>query len=202
MVSKRKRNIIFRLFIIVCLQWAFVQGQRTVSAQDTINLSVLSLNACDWDTLNVPVYASNFINVGSVGIKLKYDTTNLISNGLQNINSKLNGSIYNVTKGECIFAWATTNTPANIGNAKLFDMVYTYKGGISSVAFLPGCEIIDIKTYKPYIVKIDNGTINDTSGFTVNGKVTYDNVNSSPLKNIKLILFNKEGKAIDSTVSD
>ena len=203
MIFKFKDNFIIRLFIITCLLLTVVFDQLKVSAQDTIKLSALSLNACNGDTLHVPVYATNFNNIGSVGIKIKFDTVNLIPHGLQNINTGLSGSLYNISKGVCKFAWNTANnTPANIGNGKLFDLVYIYKGGMSFISFLPGCEIIDIKTYKAYKLGFANGIINDTSSYHIRGKVNYDNINSTPLKNIKLKLYNKVGQIIDSTLTD
>jgi hypothetical protein len=203
MIHKRHTPGIKHYFIIISfLLFTFHYSLFTVSAQDTIKLSIPSMFACDGDTLHIPVYAQNFNNVGSIGIKLKYDVSGLVPKGLQNVNQSLSGYLYNETAGQCIFGWAAMNTPANIGNDKLFDLVYTYKGGTSSVSFLPGCEIINMQTYKPFKIVSVNGLIDDTTGYSVHGKVIYDNSFSSPLKNVKLVLYNYEGQSIDSTFSD
>ena len=57
-----------------------------------------------------------------------------------------------------------------------------------------------------YVATMSNGIwrrpLSDIGGKTIQGKITYDNKYSTPIKNTKLYLKNSENITIDSTVTD
>jgi hypothetical protein len=173
-----------------------------LKVEEIITLSLPSETACSGDTLIFPLNVTNFNNVGSLGIKISFDNINLIYLGIRNQQAVLNGLLSNVIAGNVLgLAWTTTQEPVTLGDNKLLDIVFIVNGGISDLTFLPQCEIMNIKTFKPYKLNLINSSVNGSGYTAVAGSVLYDNKSLSPLVNVKVFLYNSGKMKVDSVLT-
>ncbi len=106
------------------------------------------LNSCTGNII-VPVYVTNFNNVGAISLTLNYDNTMLTYEGYQSLNTALGGGmlIVNATETQVILSWMSVY-PANIGSGILIEYKFKANAGISTILLwdtqTPGnCEYSD-----------------------------------------------------------
>jgi hypothetical protein len=192
-----KYFIFFQLFYILVIPSVKSEDR------DSLTLSLPSITACSGDTISVPLYVENFYNVGSIGLKISFNKNHLIFFGIKNINSAFTDLMSNVVGNTLIIAWSATNNPVNIGNDKLFEIdFFISKPGLYDLTFLPQCEIMNIKTLKPFKLVLNDASVTGYENINITGKVTYNNYSLTPLSDINVFIYNSRNVKIDSAKTD
>ena len=101
-----------------------------MNAQTTI--SIANATALTGSNVTVPVTVTNFNNIGSVSLQINFNSSVIEYVEVQ--NSKLAGYLVGQGAGYIRFGWYSS-TPVNLGDSKLFDLVFLYKGGTTNVSF-------------------------------------------------------------------
>ena len=127
-----------KVFILVCILFLsvrIVNAQITMSIQDT----TLSQNS---GSISVPVYVTNFNEIGAISLVISYDSNVLTYTGISNYTS--NGAFTaNAVNGQVRISWYDTS-PLNIGNGILVNLNFNFVQGNSSLNFVTSsCEIAD-----------------------------------------------------------
>lgn len=192
-----KRILFVILFIMIRLCYSNI-----AFSQDIVSLSLPEVNACIGDTILIPIYTKNFIDVGSFGMKLQFDTVSLHFNSIQNINPSLAGYLSTINKNVLGFAWVSSYLPANNTDGKLMDLSFVYLNGNSELSFINGCEIVKSTNIKPYLLDLKNGSVKESNNNKIEGFVSYDNSASSPLIDAKVFLLKSTGDIYDTIRTD
>ena len=123
----------------------------------------------------VPLNFSNLINIGSMDLKIEFDSTVLSFVNLDSLVAEASGVLYNVTSTNTKYkilniSWLAQGTSGvNIPNSKFFSMKFLFKGGETNLTFKTNlCEIADWNgdliniTYNDTKIKDNLKTINLT----------------------------------------
>jgi hypothetical protein len=167
-----------------------------------IHTWVENVKSCPSQNVVVPVKVTNFVDIGSISIRIKFDTSKLIYIGYQNINPLTNLFVNGVQSlGFVAAAVYTLNNYTLPDSATLFEMIFTHNIGDSCLMYfdtitVQGCVYSDpIGNVLPAIYY---------SGYVYNpiisGYVQYDNALNSPVGNCKVYLM-QNGIKLDSTIS-
>jgi len=105
---------------------------NVVSAM-TIITNIGNLTECV-GVVVVPVYATNFYNVGTIDLKLDYDNTILTWTGVTNVDPALGGLTITNMMAYLEIDW-TSGTPANIGSGLLFEIEFNAVPGYSPLTW-------------------------------------------------------------------
>ncbi|MEI6433984.1 MAG: cohesin domain-containing protein [Bacteroidota bacterium] len=121
----------------------------TVTPESITTTPANVTNSCTGN-LSIPLNVTNFSNIGSISLTLLFDTTKMIYDGFQSVNSALAPGILvvNRNKNKVILSWAS-GTAANIGTGTLINYRFKADAGISTTLSwntqTPGsCEYSDI----------------------------------------------------------
>jgi hypothetical protein len=89
-------------------------------------------NSCTGN-ITVPVSVTECNNVAAISLALNYDSSKLIYEGYQAVNSELSGGmlIVNPTATQILLSWVSVN-PANIGSDILIEYTFKANAGIST----------------------------------------------------------------------
>jgi hypothetical protein len=101
-----------------------------VIAQPPIITTATTVADCE-GTIVVPIMVEEFNNVAVISLGLQYDKNLLTYTGYQNVHPALSGAFFLInapTTGNTVFVSWFSFAPANIGNGKLMDLVFTSTG--------------------------------------------------------------------------
>jgi SdrD B-like domain/Secretion system C-terminal sorting domain/Cohesin domain len=155
------------IFYIVLTAFSISYAQITLSIRDT----TLNQNS---GSLVVPVYVSNFTDIGAISLVVKFDSTMLTLNGITNIPGHGTFLSSSNNKGKIIISWYDTS-PLNIGNGILMNLDFNYNAGNSNLNFdEANCEITDTSA-SILNINYTNGVVKVLgSPATLAGNVWYD----------------------------
>jgi subtilase family serine protease len=130
------KKILSTLIIILVVSFVSMSQNTTVRLDTTV--------ATPGDSITVPVYVSNFNDIGSFTLYIQYNYWVLGWGRALNWNSQLQCNYNaNAIGGTVIFTWSCT-VNASIENGKLVDLKFKYNGGLSDLIFnQAACEITD-----------------------------------------------------------
>ena len=135
------------------------QHSKLSALDTTCSITIPVTSAIPGDTILIPLDVRNFNDLGAVGLYIKYDTVGLKYLELVNVNSSF-GPFYNVKNGVIMLSWMTMANALNLGNTKLFDIQFIYKGGNADITFdLTKCGLTAMSTFEPKYVVYNNGGI-------------------------------------------
>jgi hypothetical protein len=195
-----KKSLLIFYFTLAALSAG--KAQITIGIRDT----VLYQNS---GTVSVPVYVTNFNDIGAISLVINYDTTMVTFNGIT--NSPDQGTFLSSTnnKGKIIISWYDTS-PLNIGNGILLDLNFNYKVGNSNLNFDSlNCEIADTAA-SILNINYNNGSVQILGTPAVlAGNVWYD-ANHNGLKDagetgvqwVTANLFKSDGTWLTYTLTD
>jgi hypothetical protein len=129
----------------------------TVSAQQT-EIKIEDVQAELNQAVTVPLKVKDFLNIGAISLKIKYDNTTVLYKGYANTAVNMN---INETQSMVILGWfdQSTTNPLNIPEGNLVDLRFEITNGGSLLEFLVDqCEINDIDGNK-IDVNYQNGSI-------------------------------------------
>lgn len=99
---------------------------------------------CENSEILIPVFVSDFNNVGSLQLNIEINTQELEFDAVMNPHISLSGgnisSNFIELDGEIVVTWFR-NTAVSISSGKLFDLKLVYKQGSPTLNFSDGCEI-------------------------------------------------------------
>jgi hypothetical protein len=121
---------------------AFLLFQPVVYSQLTV--SIAQQYQCENSVILIPVYVSDFNNVGSLQLNIEINTQELEFDAVMNPHISLNGgslsSNFTEPDSEIFVTWSRI-TPVSISSGKLFDLKLVYKQGSPTLNFSNDCEI-------------------------------------------------------------
>jgi|GEM_PF-2519102 len=124
-----KRFIIYLSILFLGLAYV-TNAQTTVSLPDT----VVTVGPT---TLNIPITAQNFDNVGAISLTISYDPSVLTFKGIE--NGAAAGFSVNEASGIISIGWFTSDgvTPISVpSSGKLLDLKFDYTSGNSALTFV------------------------------------------------------------------
>lgn len=125
-----------------------ISGPGVSSTNATISLpdTNVSINS----NLNVPVSVSNFVNVGSISLKINYNSSVLTFKGITNTANSNSTWYANASNGVITIGWNSPDavTPINIPSGKLLDLQFAFTEGSSPISFQTSSEITSITNVK------------------------------------------------------
>jgi len=128
----------------------------------TASLSIPDTNVSINTSINVPVNAKNFSNIGSISLKLNYNSSVLTFKGLANKATSDNTwfAQADAANGVITIGWSSPDayTPINLLNGKLFDLQFDFKEGSSTLVFNSNSEITNLSNQK-VSVTFNNGSV-------------------------------------------
>lgn len=113
-----------------------VYSQLTVSIDEQFR--------CENSEILVPVFVSDFINVGSLQLNIEINTQELEFDAVMNPHVSLSGGNLSSNidlDGETIVVTWWRTTPVSISSGKLFDLKLVYKQGSPTLNLSDDCEI-------------------------------------------------------------
>ena len=136
-----------------------------ISMSQTGVISIASTEGCHGDNIEIPVHASNLINLGAITLFIDYDPTVIEFDTLTDINTALYGLLFNDIEqlpgtypgGKIGISWSGFSS-VNITNDNLFILSFNYLQQNDSIIFSSNNEIAD---FEANIMAIDyvNGAI-------------------------------------------
>ena len=152
----------------------------------------------------VPVMVDKFRKITAISLLLEYDPTVLTYTGYNNTNTALAGLIVNnvpvsPTLYKIIITWSDQNSATLTDASKIVDLLFDYSTGTTTLVWNNSsnngqdCEyadsvantLIDVPTSLFYI----NGEVDLSLGWQLNGAFVYNNESTTPLDNVKVVLF-------------
>ncbi len=134
---------IIAMTLVFCLPMLFpstgLQSQNVVLRMDTVT-------GLQGDSVTVPVYASDFNNIGSFTFFISFSGSVLKFGRVLNLNPALSQGVFlsNGSTNQVAAMWADPGG-VNLGNDKLFDLRFKYSHGSTLLQFTNSCEITDIQ---------------------------------------------------------
>lgn len=125
-----------------------------------VGLTLPTLKAVPGKDITFPVTVTLMNNIGSVSLKISYDQTKLTFKQISNFPGT--GYVSNAAGGVLSFAWFGFPY-LNIGTGKLMDLVFTYSGGTSAVAFNSTQSQVTDSAANTLTVSFGNGVVNQDS---------------------------------------
>jgi len=130
------------------------------------------------ETVNFPVYANDFYNIGAFDIQIAFANTGVLSGGtvtVANVHSSLSGNLSSNFDDTDVMnvSWynGSTENVSLADNTKLFDLQFTYAGGSSDVTFESGTKVYENVAGQPEFTNLttSDGSISEgqTSVFEV-----------------------------------
>lgn len=107
-----------------------------------VGLSIPAIRGIVSKEVSVPVVVAEVNNIGSMSLKINYDQNVLSFKEMKNFVGNKDNLIAKEANGVLTIGYFST-TAISIKNGKLFDMVFTYKGGPTDVAFDNSSTITD-----------------------------------------------------------
>ncbi len=108
-------------------------------AMGQVTLSLPTQTAAIGSALTLPVTVTGFNNIGSISLTITFDKSVLTYSGFANQSVFAANNVSPVDSankyGFVKFSWFDASSPLNIGNGKLVDLLFTYKGGTTSLTF-------------------------------------------------------------------
>lgn len=121
---------------------AFLLFQTAVYSQLTVSID--QQYHCENSEILLPVFVSDFNNVGSLQLNIEINTQELEFDAVMNPHASLSGgnisSNFMELDGEIVVTW-WRNTPVSISSGKLFDLKLVYKHGSPTLNLSDDCEI-------------------------------------------------------------
>ncbi len=123
-------------------------GSISPNLATAVGVSIDTVHAQAGGTAYVPLRVKNFNGVGAISLKIAYNSAVLTFQKLANYNSGVDSTTItaNAASGVLSIAWfqGPTASPLTLGNAKFADLVFTYNGGSTTLAFQTAqCQISD-----------------------------------------------------------
>jgi len=178
MKTIKNANLIIVLFVLLFNNF-FSFGQ-------TMNLGP-ALTGIPGNTVDVPLNVNNMNNIGSMDIRITYDTTIMSFIGIVNPSADASGILYGTQPisgsiKRINLSWVTTgSTGVNFVNGKFLDLRFNYINGNSAIDFqVPAIEVLDYNG-DPVNVAFTNSSISAPfaiSNFNVTGTGSYCNGSS------------------------
>ncbi len=108
------------------------------------SITIQQVTSCQNFEVMVPVSVENFSNIGAISLYIGYDTTQLNFETIINIHPSFQGLLFNQMNypQPQIGISYTSLTGTTLISGVLFDMKFFYKNQISTIGFLPNCEIV------------------------------------------------------------
>lgn len=122
----------------------------TINQAGSLSFEIGNELAVPQEEVLVPIQAVNMYQVGAITFNIPFDSNLLEFIGLENINAEISDLLFNINQGNnaILVSWIDNEPPfsgANIGDGKLFDMKFMYKGGNASITIdETNSEIADI----------------------------------------------------------
>ncbi|GJQ63180.1 MAG: hypothetical protein SCALA702_22330 [Melioribacteraceae bacterium] len=113
----------------------------TILEPEVLSVSADDISGVPGTQVTMPVNVTAFNEIGAVTLRMEYNPLMLTFVEAQNINSEVESGILinEAVDGDAVLVSWTDNSPtftgANIGNGKLFDLVFEYAGGTSEFTF-------------------------------------------------------------------
>jgi len=148
------------------------------------------------DTVTVPVNVTNFSSVGAISLKIQFDPNVLQFATVANTAAAMTYTA-NATNGVLTLGWfdITGNTPVTLGAAKLMDLKFVYKGGVTNITPLGASSEIVNKSGDAITVQYTNGKVSPAAGQALTlslADVNY-NVGSAAVIPLTVEKFTKVG---------
>ncbi len=150
---------------IIILFGALLFFSTAVFAQVT-SLTIGTNQANVGDTVSVPINGSSFNNVGSISLKIGYNSSTLNFLGVANTPAGVTFTA-GANNGQIALGWfdATASTPYPVANGKIVDLRFIVSGA-SNLSFIQDqCEIINELGNQITPITFNNGAV---GLFTVN----------------------------------
>ena len=210
---------VMKKYIIIVIS-LFLMGYVSVSAQVTMSIPETALSS-NGESLSIPLNVTNFNNIGSVSLRISYDTNVLTFDG---IPDNLPGTLtFNAAGGILSIAWFDTN-PMNLGDGIFLHLNFTQSNGNSDLSFITNdCEVADSSaatltvdytngnvtgvqdpppsTSSPDAwISVDDGiVISPDSGSTTTYTIKYGNTGDGDLLNAVVVDSLPEGMSYSSS---
>ncbi len=136
--------------VLLLINYNLLQAQITMTLGD--------VNGTAGQIVNVPLDVTNFNNIGSISLRINFDTSVLQYVGLQNAQASF---INNAVNDVLTLGWfdMSASNPLNLGNTTIVEIQFNYVGGESDLTFnVAQCEITD-NIGTPYAVNYNNGSV-------------------------------------------
>lgn len=126
------------VLLLLLLNVTFLKAQ-------TIQISMDTVTSSPGDSITIPVYASNFNNIGSFTFFVQFNAAVLNWGRIFNWNPLLTQGVHlgNASGSQVAVVWADPNG-ISINDGKLFDLRFKYKEGSCFLEFTNQCEITDM----------------------------------------------------------
>jgi hypothetical protein len=127
-----------------------------------VTLSLGSVQACQGDTILVPVNATNLTDIGAITLYIGYDTAVLKYQGHVNTHPQFPGLMTNAVVTpytQVNVAWSSLN-PGNLPSGKLLDLKFIHKKDACPLIFHPGGELVTVGLI-PVLFSTMNGMVNN-----------------------------------------
>ena len=189
----------YRCVVSGTCQPAVVSNAATLTVSafiPTIVTSAGSTTSCPQTVFTIPITVTNCNNVGAISWALSYDTIKVTYMGYEDVNPALAAGQMdiNADNGYIYFTWISTQSPLEIGNAVLIDLLFTAdpansvflwntsqceysnpSGNILPTSFTPGSVTV---YYAPRITSNPvNRTINNGASTTFSITATGQGIN-------------------------
>lgn len=163
-----------------------------VTAASGPSVQIPSMNACQGNTVSVPVVVSNFQSIGSISLSLLFDTAVLSYSGYQYVHASLSSGllVVNSNNNKIQLAWFSVN-PIAIANDTLIEFIFTASLGTSALDWdltTPGACYFTDANNNNILASYFNGNLTAANCSNLNGIVYYDNAAQTPLQNTNVIL--------------
>jgi len=163
--------------------------QAAGTTSNTASLVIGNANARVGQPVNVPVAVSKFANVGAITLKVGFDPAVLAFSSVTNAPTGVTFTA-NAVNGVLTLIWfdgTGGNSPINIENGKLCDLVFTYNGGTGNISVDASQSEIADKEGNKMDVGYTAGQVT-LSKASVAGKTLYANAAATPLVGMSVSL--------------
>jgi hypothetical protein len=135
------RDFLFKISLAILLLSCF---SMNLKAQDP-SLSIGNVGICNTPTVLVPLTGNNLTNIGSMTLYINFDDQSLTFSSLENIDTQLNGLLFNVVTNPSRLAivWSNVNG-AHFQNTVLLNLKFNVLHPASLLSFAVGCEIANV----------------------------------------------------------
>ena len=142
MINKVSIRVFSTIIIII-----FFIGEL---ASQTAEISLSPVVGCQGNTLEIPVVATDLVDVGAITLFIDYNKESLVFDTLTAVNNNLSGLIYNdielpqgiTPSGKIGISWSGFN-PVSFSGDELFVLSFTFLGQNDSLVFSSDNEIAD-----------------------------------------------------------
>lgn len=131
--------------IIKLIVASFLLIPVLLTAQNAPVSSIPDTNACPGSSITLPIRVSNFSSIGSLGLKIQYNTENLTFTGWSNVSGFPGLSLNSSQPGMLVLGGFTFTTGGFTlpNNSVFINITFFYTGGIAPVTWFengPSCE--------------------------------------------------------------